>query len=440
MTDEMVIEEQTVIVEGGTITTIGPSSELTLPECATIIDGQGAYLMPGLADMHMHTSEDWLSGTWPVSPLSLYLANGVTTIRDFGQVGRSTTYVLDWRDAISAGILTGPAIYSSGEILFASPLDDPEGIVQEHYDQGYDFIKVYSYLSLEDFEAVIAAADERGMYTAGHIPFPVGLDGVLTTGMDEIAHVEELLFEFIQFDRGIELPVEEWLPYLADAIIEQNDISGDFDEEIFRTQHGETLSAVITMLQAADVPFCTTLIIDDLIVEKLFTPETFLSRPELTYMPQAYLDRFRQGTEKHQQQFRGIEDLAPFKYGLDLMLLDELHQTGIPLLLGTDSGSGAMGSVPGYSIHDELCILVENGFTPYEAIQTGTVNASRAIEAMTGEGGFGTIEVGSRADLILVRDNPLEDVANIRNPLGVMAAGRWYSGETLEQMVAITHG
>jgi len=116
----------------------------------------------------------------------------------------------------------------------------------------------------------------------------------------------------------------------------------------------------------------------------------------------------------------------------------DLLRSGGPvlLLLGTDSGTGGMGIVPGYSIHDELRILVENGFSPYEAIAAGTVNAAIVVDRMTGDGNFGAIEEGKRADLILVGGNPLEDVGNIREPLGVMAAGRWYSQETLAELIA----
>ncbi len=104
-------------------------------------------------------------------------------------------------------------------------------------------------------------------------------------------------------------------------------------------------------------------------------------------------------------------------------------------MLGTDSG--IMAVVPGFSIHDELRILIENGFSPYEAIATGTVNAAEVIEAMVGDGNFGTIEVGKRADLILVNNNPLADVANIKDIRGVMAAGRWFTEEELNQMMAL---
>ena len=100
-------------------------------------------------------------------------------------------------------------------------------------------------------------------------------------------------------------------------------------------------------------------------------------------------------------------------------------------------GSGAFAWIRIFTIHDELRILIENGFTPYEAIATGAVNASKVVEAMIGEDAFGTIEVGKRADLILVNGNPLENVANVKNIQGVMAAGRWYSKEALELMTTI---
>jgi hypothetical protein len=177
------------------------------------------------------------------------------------------------------------------------------------------------------------------------------------------------------------------------------------------------------------------MVVDDIIQWKLFHPKAFLRRSENQYLPSAYLKSFLRGEEKHQVQFRGVEDLAAFKYGIDRWVLVELERVGILLLLGTDSGTGGMGIVPGYSIHDELRILVDNGFSPYEAIATGTVNAAIVVEEMTGDGDFGAIEEGKRADLILVRDNPLEDITTIEEPLGVMAAGRWYSRETLTQLI-----
>ncbi|HEY45162.1 MAG: hypothetical protein AMJ88_14845 [Anaerolineae bacterium SM23_ 63] len=434
MTAEVVIADQTVLIDGKKIVAIGPSSEVSIPENATVIDGEGAYLMPGLADMHMHTNQDWDSGVWPVSPLALYLANGVTTIRDFGPTGRDLTYALRWREQIEAGTRIGPTIYASGKILFVSPLGDPQGLVRENHELGFDFLKLYSYLSPEDFHEALITAKELGMYSAGHIPFAVGLEGVLAEDMNEIAHVEELLFEFIEFDKGKKLDIDEWWAYLKGSALEQFEISAGFEGSGFEHQHAGTMARIIEQLHSAGAPLCTTMVVDDVVQQKLFELDAFLARPEIGYIPTAYLDLLRQGEEKHQLQCKGIEDLCAFKYDIDRWVLTELHQAGVPLLLGTDSAILAV--VPGFSIHDELRILVENGFTPYEAIKTGTVNASVVVEKMVGEGDFGTIEAGKRADLLLVNGNPLEDIGAIRDLKGVMAAGRWYSRELLDQLIA----
>jgi hypothetical protein len=198
---------------------------------------------------------------------------------------------------------------------------------------------------------------------------------------------------------------------------------------------GDRVSSVATKVHFANIPVCTTLFLDEVIVEKLHNPEQFLSKPENRYLPHKYLAAFRQGREKHQMQFSGGEDFAPFKRNVDRLLLKYLKDAGVLLVLGTDAGTGGMGLVPGFSIHDELRILTENGFTPYEAIKMGTVNAAKVIEDMNGNGDFGTIEVGQRADLILVNDNPLEEAANIKNILGVMASGRWYDKTMLQNFI-----
>ncbi|MFN2227656.1 MAG: amidohydrolase family protein [Anaerolineae bacterium] len=436
MTGETVVEDQTVVIEGGMIVAIGDAADVPIPAGARVIDGGGAYLMPGLADMHVHTRQDWQDrDIWPVDPLHLYLAKGVTTIRDLGPTGSSLDYALQWRDEIGAGRRDGPTIYASGELLYASPLDDPAGIVRSNHERGFDLLKVYSYLSPEDFRQAMAAARELGLYTTGHVPYAVGLDGVLAEGMDEIAHVEELLPEFIDFDRSRDLAPAEWLPYIVEAALGQWDLSSGGLPAGFEAQHTATLASITDRLRSAGVPVCTTMDIDDIIQWKLFRVEGFLARPENVYQEQGYLESLRRGEEKHQVQFAGIEGLAAAKYEIDRWLLAGLREAGVVLLLGTDSGTGGMGLVPGYTAHDELQILVENGFSPYEAIASGTVNAALVVERMTGEGNFGTVEVGRRADLILVAGNPLEDVATIREPLGVMAAGRWYDAAALAGLI-----
>jgi dihydroorotase-like cyclic amidohydrolase len=189
MTRETVLENQTVLVEGSEIVSIGDSDTLRIPRGAQVIDGKGAYLMPGLADMHIHTMSNWDDQkAWPVNPLYLYLANGVTAVRDETPLGSDPTYALQWQDEIRSGSRIGPTLYTSGVRLDGSPLGDPAKIVRQNYHQGFDFLKVYSFLSVEDFQAAMREARELGMYTVGHIPLAVGLDGVLAERMDGISH------------------------------------------------------------------------------------------------------------------------------------------------------------------------------------------------------------------------------------------------------------
>jgi imidazolonepropionase-like amidohydrolase len=434
MTTEKVIENQTVLVKGTRIIAIGPSNSVGIPEDAIIINGAGAYVMPGLADMHMHTRDNWFTNAWPIPPTHLYLANGVTTIRCFGPGERSPRYILRWRNEIKQGKRIGPTIYTCGPILYG-PVDDPQRIVREQKAQGFDFMKPYSFLSKEEFHEAISTAKHIGMYTAGHIPFAVGLDGVLSEGMDEIAHIEELDFEFLDFDRTKELGRREWFRYILGTAVQLFGSSADLDIEDLENRLGKKTSATIDKLKAANIPVCTTLVVGEVIVKKLHETEAFLARPENEYLPNWYMDAFHQGKEKHQVQFRGAKDFAIVKYTLEKMLLTKLKQAGIPLLLSTDAGTGGMGIVPGFSIHDELRILTENGFTPYEAIASGTVKASKVVEAMTGKDDFGTLEVGKRADILVVNGNPLEDVTNIKDLRGVMAAGRWYDKAELQKMI-----
>jgi hypothetical protein len=375
--------------------------------------------------MHVH-----LKGKWPLPQLDLYLANGVTTVRDLD--GRD--FMLKWRDEIEQGKRTGPTIYASCPIIYGYEKNAPELVAKRK--SGYDCVKLYSYFARDDFQKAMQTAKGLNLYTVGHIPFAVGLDGIIAAGMNEIAHIEELDFEFIDFDRTIKLQPDEWLPYIISNAAQQFKGFSSIDSGHIKAKQEERLATVIKKLQSANLPVCTTLVIGHVIVQKLFGPNEFLARPQSRYLPQKYKEAFRQGKEKHQIQFEGIKEAAHFKYNLEKMLLVQLHRAGISIVLGTDAGTGGMGIVPGFSIHDELQILVENGFTPYEAIATGTVNASKVAEAMTGKNDFGTIEVGRRADFILVNKNPLEDVAHIKDNRGVMAAGEWYDSAYLQAAIS----
>lgn len=424
MRSEKIVPNQAILVKGDRIFEIGKSDELKVPQNSKVIDGKGAYLMPGLADMHVH-----LKGEWPLPQLDLYLANGVTTVRDLD--GRD--FMLQWRAAIQAGQRTGPTIYASNPIIWGDETDVTELILKRK--SGYDGIKLYSYFSKSDFNKTMTIAKEQNLYTVGHIPFSAGLDGIIAEGINEIAHIAEFIWEFVDFDRNKNLSRKEWFPYLKNEVYQQHKPSLDLAASEIKDKYFKEVTATIRKLESKNIRVCTTLYLDEVILQKLFEPQKFLAQSMSEYLPQKYINAFFQRKEKHQLQFQGGEDFAPLKYMIDKMLLIELHKTGIPLILGTDAGTGRMGIVPGFSVHEELRILTENGFSPYEAIQTATVNASKVVSRMIGKDDFGTIEIGKRADFILLEKNPLDDVANIKNRLGVMAAGRWYGKKDIQKMI-----
>ena len=429
MTDERVVRDQTVLVEEGRITAIGPSDKTEIPSGAVIIDGRGAYLVPGLADMHMHTGTGWLDGTWPVSPFALYLANGVTTIRNLGAGGPSFKQPLIWRDQIARGELAGPRMFV-GSLLGREPVKDVRSFVEWSAAERFDFIKPYSFLTRLQFERTMRAAESVGMRTVGHIPFAVGLDGVLSGSMDEIAHIEELDFELLDFDRTQRLHPREWFKFLTELGARHTapfETADGLDLQRYNLLNPGRISGIIDRLRAMEVPITTTLVVGETIVKKLLHKDAYLAQPENRYLPAAYWAGFNDGRER----------FARSKFDLETMFLRELHKAGIPIVLGTDAGTGAMGIVPGFSIHDELRILTENGFTPYEALVTATRTASKVASGITGAEEFGTIELGKRADLLLVHGDPLADVANLRDPVGVMAAGRWYPRVRLRAMIGV---
>ena len=278
MTSETVLEHQTVVIQGNRIVAVGPIATVDIPGNARVLAGNGSYLMPGLADMHIHTYDNW--NTWPVSPLKLYLANGVTTIRCLGPRGGDQKHALRWQEKIDKGELAGPYIYACGPILYG-PVDDPQKRVLEQAKAGFDFVKLYSFLSPKDFQTAMAAARQAGMHTAGHLPMQIGLDGTLSGGLAEIAHIEELAWEIFYFDRKKNIKGRKWMSYVAKMAYRQyTQLYKDLDTAALNEKIGDTLSEIAAKVKAADVPICTTLYIDEVIIDKLYKPDAFIDKPE----------------------------------------------------------------------------------------------------------------------------------------------------------------
>jgi len=423
MTGEKILPHQTVLTDQGRIVGLGPAEGAKVPEGARVIEGQGGFLMPGLADMHVHLRDDW-----PVPQLNLYLAHGVTTVRDLD--GRPD--MLRWREEIRAGKRAGPHIYASCPTIRGFE-DRPSELVGRRVPGGYDCLKLYSFFSRPGFERTMARAKKEGWYTVGHLPIAPGLEGAIAAGMDEIAHLEELSWEFFDFDRQAEREPLEWYRYLVTLAAGLRENHPDPDSDYVRRR----LARVVDRVKAAGLRVCTTLAVNETVSLKLTRPRSFLDREESRYLPAGFKRAFRAGQDKHQLIFADHYDLAPVIVTWLKMLAGRLHRAGVDLVLGTDAGPGGLGIVPGFSLLDELELMVDSNLSPYEAIAAATRRASETAAAMTGADQFGTVEVGKRADLILLPANPLDDLAHLRQRLGVMAAGRWYERSELERMIAL---
>lgn len=398
MDRERVLEDSTVLVVAGRIHALGPTSAVAIPPGATVIDGSGKYLMPGLADMHAHT--------WEEEDFPLLLANGVTTIRNmFG----GPTH-LRWKERIAAGELTGPTIYTAGPIIDGNPPIWPGAVVEnaaqagrtvsEQHAAGYDFLKVYARLSREAYDAVIHEGRARGMSVAGHVPDAVGLPAALRSGIRSIEHLS-----------GYEM--------LARKEVRPG-------EEASWARLDESQFAGITRETALSGTWnCPTLVL----FEHRVAPgeseylRKLLARPEMRYVSPKVVrswypenNYLKNSTPARAASSREQGDVMRKK------LVKALHDAGARLLLGTDYGNPFV--VPGFSLQLELRNFVDAGLSPFQAIRAGT---SGAAEFMNAASEWGTVAAGRRADLILLEGNPLEDVSTIGKPAGVMMRGKWHS-------------
>lgn len=403
MTEEKIIGNQSVVIIDNLIKEIGPSHKVVIPEKAQIIDGTGCYLMPGLVDMHTHIRVK------TTRPLKLFLANGVTTIRNMDAIenpfGRS--FIFDWRDEIKSGKRIGPMIVTTGPIIRGYE-SQPWTYIYKHARKGYDGIKIYEYFSEQDYRKTMSITKELNMYTVGHIPFSVGLNGIIAEEMNEIAHIFVLTQELVDFDKEKNLSSQSWWPYIADEFVRMNNDSSDFSNNDFQRILQERINILVSKLRDTEITVCTTLVMIDAATTE--------------------------GKGYASQIFRGRKKLANFFRDLCRDLFINLAQADIPMVLGTDAGR-LSGVVHGSSLHDEMRIVTDYGFSPYQTIAACTKNAAKVVVAMTGNNGFGTIEIGKRADLILVNANPLEDVSNIHDNRGVMAAGRWFGKSELIDLI-----
>jgi imidazolonepropionase-like amidohydrolase len=413
---DSILLDQTVIVRGDRIAAIGLASVVDVPRDAHRIDVRGKYLMPGLVDAHVH-----LEHFDDPSILALFLANGVTTVRNTD--GRP--FILEWRRRIASSELLGPTIYTAGPILDGDPpiLDDNTSVrtpsearaaVAAQDSAGYDFIKVYTNISREAYLTVVEAAKERGLTVAGHISRHVGVAGALEARQHAIEHLAEL-----------------------DDAVEADDspTRGRFHwTKLYLAMPMDTAkaSSVARDLSAAGTWIVSTVVQADRALPPPDSLAAWLAAPEMAHIPPDGREFWEQRARRSTARM-DAEDWRTVERGREnrRRLLRMLREAGVNVALGTDTPNPFV--VPGSSVHMELANFIEARFTLRQALGAATREGARLLRKSDE---FGTVEVGKRADLLLLDANPLTTLETVRRPVGVMVRGRWIPAQSLTPSAA----
>lgn len=413
MDREQVLANQTVVVRDGRIESVAASGG-NVPGGATVIKGEGRWLMPGLAEMHGHVPGGD-NPQYAEDVLFLYISNGVTLVR--GMAGDA--YHLELREKIAAGELDGPTLFAAGPWLGqhnAGSAAQARATVQAHREQGFDLLKVGS-LSLMNYPHMADEARKQGIPFAGHIPAGVTLERALAAGQASIDHL----------DRYVEFLVAEGAALAGRE-------SGFFGSGLIDLVDESRIPAAVDITREAGTWNVPTLsLVEHLASDE--SPEDMIRWPEMRYMP----DRVLQSWVKSKHEYQARDDFQPAatRALVDLRhkLLKALHDGGAPIALGSDAPQ--FFNVPGFSIHHEMAMMVNAGLSPYEVLVTGTRNPASYFGTPDD---FGMVAPGHRADLIMLEGNPLEDIAQVQRRVGVMVRGQWLPESEIQERLAVIAG
>ncbi len=424
------IENQYVLLQDGLIGKISNDPIEIDPE-ANVIDGSNMYLLPGLWDMHAHTFAD-------ETAMDLYLAAGVTGLRDMGCSVDCTRELGRLRQAYLKGSSKYPRIVVAGPMLDGdSPYDEypshlqitlrtlPEVLSLLQVLQ-VDLIKTRDFLSRDEFMALVGASAAMNLPIAGHVPTSISVNDAIAVGLDTVEHEGSLFGGLLLACSTNEASLRgELLEFMREATASGNiellysqALSADFLNRLldsYDEQKADGLVEAFLESGAASVP---TLIIENPTLrssDPLFRGRRKADDEDFRNAPESLLSIWRQtaGTEVLGQPFSD-QDLAAMERQYEYLtrLLGKMYRAGVPILAGTDAAfpDGTPWIWPGYSLHDELELLVDIGMSPTEAIAAAT---GRAAQQM-GLDDVGVIAEGKRADLLLLSRNPAEDIHNTR--------------------------
>ena len=385
MTDERVLRDQTVLVEGARIARIGPAAGFELPPGAARVEGRGRFLVPGFFDSHVHVMDE--------GDLLVYLANGVTCVRNLMGV----PWHLELRERIARGEVLGPRFLTAGPFVNepqVRTVEDAQRAVAEQRAAGYDCIKIHGDLAPATYEMLLEEASAAGIPVVGHAPRNLPIERVLALRAQvEISHAEEYLYTY--FDRrsvGVS---------------------------------PETIERIAKATADADIAVSPNLVAYDLIIRQIEDLDRELARPEMAWVAPPGARSWKRDVNRYERDF-DPDDAAPLRERFHVLerLTKAMQSAGVRLLAGSDAMNPV--TIPGFSLHDELALLVAAGLTPYQALRAATANAGEFL----GDGS-GRVAPGAPAELVLLAENPLEAIGRTRGIEGVVVRGQWLPKEEL---------
>ena len=412
--------DMTVVVHGQHIAQVAKSSQAQIPANARVVDARGKYLIPGLWDMHVHTVfGDWLPKDEKIT-LPLFVANGITGVRD---MGGDLDVLKVWRAEIAAGKLLGPRMVIAGPMLdgpvprfpSSAPVAnaaDGRKVVEDLKNHGVDFIKIQSLIPRDGYFAAADEAKKLGITFVGHVPDAVRASEASNAGQKSIEHFTGIFEgcstmedQLLKGPKSLGRNVATYDPARAQALIELMAKNHTWQVPTLVWERGQWL-------------------VDDI----------DLSHDPLTrYAPAAWKDRTWPMFTRDIIKDMDTDPLPVRKrfVQMELEMTLAMHRAGVPFMAGTDTAAG-VHVFPGFSLHEELAIFVQAGLTPMEALQTATRNPAEFLDKLSD---MGTVQAGKIADLVLLNANPLDDIHNTRKIQAVVLAGRYFSRSDLDDML-----
>jgi imidazolonepropionase-like amidohydrolase len=399
--------DMTVVISNGRIVGISSSNAVKIPPGARIEDCTGKFLIPGLWDMHVH-----LSGASDLEA-QLFVANGVTTIREMG----GNLVMTDWlRRRIDHGALAGPRIFRAGPFvdglkpgladrLVPSSAEEGRDAVRYLKQLGVDFIKVHTGVPRAAYLALMDESKKAGVAVAGHVPLEVTPIEASDAGQRTIEHMSVLAEK-----RATELMNGGM------SIKQVSEIIAGEMPELFRTMARNATWMDPTLVAMR---------------ESAYRSEIATRPDDRRKYIASFVKRGWDRTFPAKQEDPKTQAIRAEVFQTQLKWAAQMKEAGVRFIAGTDTG--IPDTYPGFSLHDELGLLVEAGFTKLEALQAATRNAAIVMDQATS---LGTIEAGKYADLVILDANPLTDIANTKKIRAVVVRGRMFRRDVLDALLA----